>query len=805
MQLPKVHIAYSSLDFQKVATMLRPACNDYTCAPTSSITYNPEKETITLTSCSESKVNRAMIELQLLTESFSKRWGGKYLMTSQPSTSRALLLDSSRVRNSTNSDHARVFPIYPKDHRRLVQFWLKSVLPALPRILSERLGGNFAASLVRRGQTNIGAVPYIQIESPCLPGLAARKLIKESVSEICKKNNHEPISMHFTEGSVKKLNGEDGGDDDDGVERARVQRLEFNYSRPCSKPRMGASVGLLCSEKLSATLGGYVLIGGKKYMLTSEHFVSKSRELAIRDCDSSDYDKLTSPSKHDLKKMENNLKQTKRDLDGNIDKLMQRTYGNREIPEDVFNDLTNLTPALRDAIKIGDNVRTLLDQVTKPPPEYVVGTVEKLSLEPRTEIISRSLSRDVGLPNDQLMVKHQMDWALFDTNSQISQTGENRHKYRSNQDAIEDHYIEERDYANNPGDVCHETCGAESGIGVYYVGQRSRYRCGKVNVASLVCQNSSDALAWGIIDSDNDAIPYSDVAGDSGAWVIRKDDNKLMGQVHSYSYGLSQVLFTPIDVIFADIEEACGRDVFLPTCPFNPGRFTSAPLVMPLCSVPRTPPVQPYRFLQPVLVMADTPSETSPVEATCSETGPFELSIKTTSKSNSEAPHSHRLSDPSYGSPSTLPSLMESSRSSPTTPDHHIPSQSSEETDISIGWVSLEKTSTKSLPTILDELTISEIPELSLDQQGEDRPVILGSHVFPNDSQSFFRPISGTRAPTWPVPITSRGTQARRGLGASLPHATPLSTRPTFDKVADFGFEIGMCDRQLAPVSNHLD
>ena len=784
--------------------MLRPACDDYTCAPAKSITYNPEKETITLTSCSESKVNRAMIELQLLTESFSKRWGGKYLMTSQPSASRALLLDSSRVRSSTDSDPAKVFPIYPKDHRRLVQLWLKSVLPALPRILSERLGGNYAASLVRRGQSNIGAVPYIQIESPCLPGLAARKLIKESVSEICQKNNHEPISMHFTEGSVKKLNGGEGEDDDDGGERAKVQRLEFNYSRPYSKPGMGASVGLLCSEKLSATLGGYVLIGGKKYMLTSEHFVSKSRELAVGDCDSSDYDKLTSPSRHDLKKIENNLKQTKRDLDGNIDKLMRRTYGNREIPEDAFNDPTNLAPALRDAIKIGDDVRALLDQVTKPPPEYVVGTVEKLSLEPRTEIISRSLSKDVGLPNDQLMVKHQMDWALFDTDSQVSQTGENQHKYRSNQDALDDHYIEERDYANKPGDVCHETCGTESGINVYYVGQRSKYRCGKVNLASLTSQNSSEALAWGIIDSDNHAIPYSDVAGDSGAWVIRKDDNKLMGQVHSYSYGLSQVLFTPIDVIFADIEEACGRDVFLPTCPFNPGRFSSAPLVRPLCSEPRTPPVQPYRFLQPLLVMADTPPETSPVEATLPETRSLELSIKTAGQSDTEAAHSHRLSDPSYGSPSTVPSLMDSSQSSPTTPDHPIPSRSSGEADISIGWVDLEKTSSKSLPTILDELTISEIPELSLDEQGEDQPIILGSHAFLKDGQSLCRSNSGTRVPTWPVRFTSRATQARRGFGASLlPHAKPFSTHPTLDKVADLPYKLGKCDRQLVPVSNH--
>lgn len=584
-----------------------------------------------MTSCSESEVEKAMTDLRLLVENFSKRRGGKYLVTSQPSKSRALMLDSSSARSNTNPNTARVFPIIPKESRRLVQIWYKSVLPALPQILSPRLGGNYAASLVRRGQSKLAARPCIQIESPCHPGPVAQRIIKDSVSELWKKDNLEPISVLFTEGSVKKLNGEGGEDDDDGGKWQKGwQQLELNYNRPYSKPGMGASVGLLCSKKLSATLGGYVLIGGEKYMLTSEHFVSKSREQVNRDGNDPDCVTLTSPSREDLDKIENNLKQTKRDLDGEINSLVPTIYPDGDYAEDAFNDPNDAK--LREATRRNEEVRSLLDQVTKPPLEYAVGTVEKFSLERRTEVISRSLANDVGLRNDQLMVKHQMDWALFKTNSQTAQHGENRHKYRSNRDAMDDHYVDESDNAKPPGDVCHETCGAEAGYTVYYVGQRSKRRSGMVHMPTLQCIDSSETLAWGLSDPDGYEIPESDVAGDSGAWVIREDGNKLMGQVHSFGQG--RVLFTPIDVIFADLKAICESDVSLPPCPPDPGQIPSAIRVAPLCSHPHMPPIRSLRYLKLDPVASTTPLESSPARISLPETSRPLFRIKSSTRTS---------------------------------------------------------------------------------------------------------------------------------------------------------------------------
>ena len=786
--LPIVRVAYSSSGFQKLVMNLRPTYDDGSYVPAHPVTYNPQKEIITLTSCSEVKVNAALKELESLTEEFSKLWGANYLMTSHSPRSRARPLDSPSPRSSTNSETTRVFPIHPKESRRLVRLWLIFILPALPHILNERLGGNYAASLVRRGQSEFEAEPCIQIESPCLPALGGKRIIQKSLDEICIEHGHASISLRFTEGTVRKLNGEGAVDDDDDDGKSADDQLALNYGRPYSKPGMGASVGLLCSNSISATLGGYVLIGGKKYLLTSEHFVAKSRKLGIGDCDFDDDSTLTSPSIYDLKKIEANLKQNQRDLEGEINDLMRQTYGNQEIAEEAFNDLT---PALRDRTKRRDDVRILLDQVTKPPLQYAVGTVRKLRLdETRTEVISRSLADDVGLQNDQLMVKHHMDWALFNTNAQMAEIGENRHKYRSNQDAIVDSYIEERDHVNQPGDICQETCGVESGVSVHYVGQRSKHRSGKVNVPSLVREGFSEKLDCGFLGPDGYTIPCSDVAGDSGAWVIRTDNNKLMGQVHSY--GLDTVLFTPIDVVFAALREACGSDVTLPPGPFDAGLFSSVPPFLPLCSEPGTPPVRPYRFLKTPLVALNAPRQILATGTGSPEMRTPESSIEVNNASDSQTTDGQLSSDSSCDSPSPLPSLTESPPSLATTPeDPKSPlSLSSDDADSLIGQIDIEKMSSKSLPTNVGERTMSEIPDLSLDQQAQ--PIGLGTYAFHFNNQSLFPKRSGSRVSTWPVGLDSKVTRARRGFGTSLRHhAKPISARPFFEKVAVFGRIIG--------------
>lgn len=692
----------------------------------------------------------------------------------------------------------RVFPLKPKEDRRLVRIWFKSILPALRDFLTPRLGERYSASLVRRGESDLTAEPYMQIESPCVPGREAQTVIKDWVSEICEKAGHEPISMRFVEGSVKKLSGMEGCDSDDGAESTYIQRLDLNYNRPYSKPGMGASVGLLCSDKVSATLGGYIIIGGEKYILTSEHFVTHSRERIDPD---DDCDTVTSPSRKDLKEIENNLKQDKRDIDSAINSLARRTYGDRDIPETDFSNPDTLSPELRDASSKNEDVRSLLGQVTRQHREYAVGTVKKLSLEVKNASISRSLANVLGMGDESIMVDHQMDWALIKTNGHIAQNGDNRHKYRSNQDAIDDGlYVDENDHTYQPGDFVYETCDAEVGYTVYYVGQKSKHRSGRV---SLPIQNgSSGTLAWGIVGSDGAEILEEDVEGDSGAWVIRKEGNKLMGQVHSYSQG--QVLFTPIDVIFADLAQVCNSEVSLPPCPPGLGQIPSTITARPLCSGRQTPPARAYQFLKPLPVPSNTPPVTVITELALAKTKLSELLTKMITSSSNTTPQSQESSNPPCDSASSLTSPADPPPF-PVTKPEDAKSLSREFTHPTKGQVNVKNLLSDSLSSTASKSTTSEITCISLDEQGEVQPV---------ESQPFYTirlkfhsspgTKSSTRSSTWPVTLRcSPPSKSRRGsayprLRTFRKHAAPYSAPAVADKHARFARRFGnVPDRRL--------
>lgn len=771
---PSLDLADSKPDFQDIALNLRPPYEYNPFAPPSSITYNPVMEIITLAGCSESKVMKALNDLQRLVKTFPWRRGGKYLMTSQPSTSRAQVFDSPSARSSANSETAKVFPIGPKDHRQLVQLWFKSILPALPQILSERLGGNYSASLGLRGRIEIRAKPCIQIESPCLPALTARRMIEDDISGICKRGAIEPLSVYFTEGSVKRLNGGEEEDSDKYyAESAAVKQLEFNYGRPYSKPGMGASVGVLYSKKVSASLGGYVLMDGEKYMLTSDHFITESSAPERRDGDISICDTIISPSRQELDKLENNLKQTKRELISDLNLSMKKTYGNNDVPQEVFGSYSKAEIEM----SIND-VDQLLYQVTKSPLEYAVGTAKRHSREPRI----------VDHPSGQLC--YAMDWALVELNPRMTQNGENRHKYQSKEVAKNDNYVEEKDHVYQPGDVCHETCDAESAISVSYVGYRSKHRSGITNLPTLVSIDSAKTHAWEIHQPNGELTPYSDVAGDCGAWVLRTKGNTLMGQVLFHSQG--RVLFIPINDIFADLKEKLGADVSLPFSPSDPVQISSAAPALPLCSEPGTPPVQSYGFLKPPLVALNASLETSPIGNAIPDIGTVESSMNVTNPSDTEIVRGQWSSDPSCDSPSSLPSLTDSPQSSATTPEDpkSPPPLSFGDADISTGQADTEKLSSKYFPTIVGEPTMSENSDLSPDKQAQ--PVGFGNHVFEFNDQSLFRKPSSSHVPPWPVGLGSRITQARRKSGISLRHHTkPISARPLFEKVAIFDRIIG--------------
>lgn len=764
-------IAYVGLDYQRLASILQAVQNCFG-AGVSPITYNPVKETITLTGFSKQGIEQAKQEIQSLLTQTSELWGGKYLLKS-PDTQFELPKclssadDSSGTPGADNSDQTKIFPVIPKDDWRLAELWLEHILPTLPRILNPKLGRTYTASLVLRGANATVAHPCIQIESPYIPKQEAQDIIRDELQQICKKANYTTTKVHFSHGSVRKLSG--GADEiaEDGAGAWLAdQQLHFNCVRPYSKPGMGASLGLLCSDKVAATLGGYVLLGGKKYILTSEHFVAKSQDRKDDGCQKRDLGILISPAHRDLHWLKESLEQNMRDVKSEIDRLVPSMYGDQEIPVEYLDN-----PTINAKRTEKKEIEILLGQVNKPSADYTIGSVFKRcpepvferSVEPSISTIPRSTA-DIARLGDNQTYKYHMDWSLFNLTDGAAEVGENRHKYQSNKDAREELYINEKDHTKQPGDICYQTCSADSGISVYYVGQGSKYRQGIVHLPCFTSRNSSQTIDWAIRDFHGGPLPYNDVAGDSGAWVIRKRDNALMGQIHSHS--ADQVLFTPIDIIFEDIKAACGTDIMLPPCPFDRELVPMTAVPKPLCSTTSSSPSGPLPFFKRQRMLLDEPPKLSPLRTILSETSKVQFPREHPSQIGSISLLSQASPDPVCESPSSsLPALTDSSQYSESSQAPLKSSLGSENADILNGQDYVKQLLSESWPEMTDGSTSSEVSYFPNFGQQDIPKVNLACDNNQMKTQLDFHTKLSARVLNWLADYTSNLQKARSGSG----------------------------------------
>ena len=737
----------------------------------SPITYNPKTETITLKGFSEEGLEEVMTKLRSLVETYSKSWSEKFLLTSNSGTepealtSRVYTHDNPRTCANCDSQKTKVFPIRVKDDPKLVELWLKSILPALPQILSRIVGASYSAILVRQGQVDFDAHPCIQIESPVLPSLNSRQYIKDSLRRLCDKENYQSdISIRFYQGSVEDLTGGEDEVRDGFGESVDEKRSRFNLTRPCSELRMGASLGLLCSKRVSGTLGGFVLINDTKYMLTSDHFVENSEAQGNRDNDDP-HRNITSPSRWDLGYMKNNLNQTIRDLDCEIDQLTSQNYGNLDVPEEDFERL----PWLHETQRRKGDFERLLSQFSKNDSkkelaEYTIGNVHKRSTGTIT------MHAPIHLNSPGTTFTYHLDWALCRLRSE---TSENRHKYRSKEDAIADDPIETQDRAIESGEVVDDKCEPNSGNIVYYFGQGSGYRRGKVSMPMLKSRTRAGETIttndWIFMDFDGQYIQKEVAAGDSGSWVIREADNKVMGQVCSHDLGM--VLFTPIDAIFEDIRVQQGVKAFLPPSSPDPGPIPPMTRVSDLSAV-RSPPLpQPYPFSmfdkKPV-----TGSDKQPVGISLSRNGSLESSRKEVSPSETNNTDGQVSPNLLCDLPSSPPGLTNSPQSPVSTPDIVDSPRSFEASEFSNGQMGNAKLPSK-------PLVESEMPYLALDEQGGHGTLNLTSQALDLETQCIFRICSTARTLAWPVDRKNKIAKTWRGNRIAQRPQSHIDCAPT--------------------------
>ena len=505
-------------------------------------------------------------KLTTIANDFSKRsnylqWLGEQARTAKDSTSRYPQRISPVP--ETRRDLNNIFVVRVKEDERFVTLWETVLLPYLPDLLDEfYLDKKYTANLVRKGESSRSAQPVIQIRSRQLLQPESQYNIQKAINIMCSNYRCQNVPVQFSQNQFKLLTGsisEEASPSND------ERRIKFAYGRPWESPGMGASIGLRCTDRVSATLGGYVMIENVKYILTTDHFIRASRnherenEGAVTDLDRLDKDRktLTSPSLADLKDMEGCLEQDVHASKANLkNDMLEKFKGIREIST---RDLDKYEPGAQ-----CPNPEELLDAIRKPQDSFVLGELAHQCMENRRA----SWPELSGSYSSHPCVK--MDWALFKVSEQRAE-GQNTHRYQSNDDAKEDDYSSRNGRRFSQGSPCQETCDILRNAKVHYVGQRSGRRGGTVNGVPMLSSDGPDRIHAWTIACDPRVSNSEMVEGDSGAWILTNKDNKLMGQL--YGYTGDAVAFTSIHDIFADIKDTLQvEDVILPYngCHRNP-------------------------------------------------------------------------------------------------------------------------------------------------------------------------------------------------------------------------------------------
>ena len=434
---------------------------------------------------------------------------------------------------SSQEEEFKVFAIRAREDKAVVSLWEENILPALSDILSDNRCEDYTAALLRRGLSQEQAEPFIQIQSPWPPSREVKKTVRSLVYETyCHLTQYE-ISVRFSKGELELLVDNNSDDDsDDGQD----ETVDFPYyKRWQTRPGMGASIGPLTgpeNKKVSATLGGYILVDGNPYMLTIKHFIPEEPKTIV-----------TSPSLTDVKYVRGLLLRSRQDIAVEID--INLNSGDQDMTINNFEDSLSLEDQKNRGFLV--SLDMLLKEVHSDR-DYTLGNVFRRS-EPHTgpPSGSGSLRSASVFTTDELI----MDWALC--NVTHDRLGENRHRYRHDQDPGHSESSSQED--TGAGDLCTETGDLKCDTKVHYVGRKSGKRFGTINgTRTLVTQERKSTYEWSIFN-DGEKLKKEDVEGDSGAWVL-DSQNRLVAQLYGFCGGL--LLCTPIKKIFTDIKVTLG-------------------------------------------------------------------------------------------------------------------------------------------------------------------------------------------------------------------------------------------------------
>ena len=517
---------------------------------------------------------KAKSRVQAVLESFAARPGSWILKNCSPRPVLAISrLPNFRTKQTKPSfDVSRkFFSLRVRHDAALIRTWEDTVLPALSGLLKGKVGPNYTASFMREGRLEAEAKACIRIVVFRRCSKKIRDNIRQAIQDLFAYPGVK-VPVHFSEGKLRLLMGGIAGLLDESEENVDLSSLgdfsdaeedndtyEFRYHQQYwHKPGPGASIGLLNTRRVSATLGGLVHVKkdsnaqGELYALTVNHVIEASRAQADRaGSDESDKSKITSPSLHDVYANKNDLQQLLRDLREEISQCPDAFHKCRTTDEW---QRTAKEGDLNKLVARYHHVSGLLAEVEKNDWDYELGTVShQCPSKLRTSLGSQFTIGAPGLPG-RSGAPIRMDWAICLVNSDRAGKNRLRFKYDSDNNVMIDAPMAN---STGAGSLIQETEDLEPEALVHYVGRKSGKRQGKISATRMAVDwDGTHTNEWVFICSNGEAPDAPACEGDSGAWIIRDWDNKVCGQLYGWQKGM--LVISPINDIIADIKQLLG-------------------------------------------------------------------------------------------------------------------------------------------------------------------------------------------------------------------------------------------------------
>jgi hypothetical protein len=442
----------------------------------------------------------------------------------------------------------KLFPVRSKEDLPLLDTWHGTIVPSLPGILQDVIGDNYSASMVRKGSSEQYCRAVIQIQMPKMPSAVVQNEIRSQILSLFDANlARYNTTVEFSAGSLKLL-AEDGLEIDFDSSVAVSSTCEVasegypHYKRYWSRPGMGASVGLRCSENVSATLGCYIHVDDKLYLLTVEHLVRKSRNGLTEGI--GDQRTLLSPAPSEVEEMKTTMDQFLRDIEYEIGAQWKETHGDAE---SVLADLYQPPEAIEELLEHHRFARQHRSELDLGVECFELGRVVYLSDSNERNPSSAEAARISASTGQE---RPHMDWALCDVVTE--RAGRNQHRYQVDDKTGQVDFWSGDMENFGAGQPCEDTGTVEADEKVHFVGQTTGRRCGTINAAKmLVSYRTSKTHEWTLVPATDDQM-NSKGKGDSGASIIRDRDNKLVGHLWARTENGLWV-FTAIESVFQDI------------------------------------------------------------------------------------------------------------------------------------------------------------------------------------------------------------------------------------------------------------